>query len=159
MDAQITGYVVLAASERDDLRHFNELISSWPVQLLVLGLYLGLVVLAFTRGARDWEAGPRRRFRVSLVALGVFLVLDVVFASGAFGWNVVPAWTQTHFVQVPLFLWLFGMWLYYMARFMTATRPGPGDPEARLRGATLEGSLGGALDEQRDGGPVPRAPA
>jgi membrane protein implicated in regulation of membrane protease activity len=133
VDIQAAWCSVLAATERDDLEHFNELISSWPVQLALTAFYVGLAVLAFSRVARDWDDGARRWFRAVAVALGVFLVLDVVLGSAVLGLVIWPLW-----VQIPLVVWLGGMWLYYTMRFMTRVRPGPGDPETQRRGAALE---------------------
>ena len=132
---------LLAAMQRDDLRHFNELLASWPVRLAALLLFAGIAVLAFTRVARDFDDGARI-FRAAVVALGVFACLELFLGSSLGGSHAVPLGLQ--FITL---LWLFGLWVYYFARFMTRQRSGPGDAEARRRGAELDETL---QDMERD---------
>ena len=128
---------VLAAAQRDDLRHFNELLASWPVRLAVLLLFVGLAVLAFTRVKRDFDDGART-FRAAVVALGVFVCLELFLGRALGGSHAVSLW-----LQLVTLLWLFGLWLYYFVRFMTRLRSGPGDAETQRRGAELDDALAG----------------
>ena len=135
--------LMLVAAQRDDLKHFNELLASWPVRLVALLLFAGLAVLAFTRVSRDFEDGARG-FRAAVVALGVFLGLEFLLGASLGGSHPVPVWLE--FIAI---LWLFGLWLYYFVRFMTRQRSGPPDVEAQGRGAELERSLTGMEQELR----------
>jgi len=124
-------------------RWLSDLMTSWPGQAIFLALYAGLAVLAFTRVARDWEDGSRKRyFRAAIVALGIFLVLEVVLGKALLAVVMWPTWL--YLIEV---IWLFGMWLYYFIRVMTRTRSGPGDDETRRRGAALEGVIAPLSDE------------
>ena len=124
-------------------RWLSDLTTSWAGQAIFLALYAGLAVLAFTRVARDWEDGLRKRyFRAAIVALGIFLVLEVVLGKALLAVVMWPTWL--YLIEV---IWLFGMWLYYFIRFMTRTRSGPGDDETRRRGAALEGVIAPLSDE------------
>src|SRR5665811_2606496 len=106
---------------------------SWPAQAALAALYVGLAVLAFTRVARDWDDGPARRyFRGAVVALGVFVVLQVVLGQALLGVVIWPVW-----LLIIELLWLFALWLYYFIRFITRQRSGP--PPLRI------GVAGGAL--------------
>ena len=126
-------------------RWLSNLMTSWPGQAIFLALYAGLAILAFTRVARDWEEGPRKRyFRAAVVALGVFLVLEVVLGKALLAVVMWPTW----FYLIEL-IWLFAMWFYYFIRFMTGRRRGPGDDETRRRGAALEGVIAPLSDEAR----------
>lgn len=123
--------------QRDDLRQFNELIASWPVQLAVLALYAALAVLVFTRVARDFEDGPARRYaRAALVALGVFVLLEFVLGSTVLGVVIWPLW-----LRILELLWLAALCFYYLVRLLTRPRPAAGDEESRRRGEALEGAI------------------
>ena len=118
-------------------RALRDFLTSWPAQAALAALYLGLAVLAFSRVVRDWDDGPARRyFRGAIVALGIFVVLQVVLGQALLGVVLWPVW----FLVVEL-LWLFALWLYYFIRFMTRQRSGPGDPETQRRGAALDGTI------------------
>ncbi len=124
-------------------RWLRDLLTSWPAQAVFLAFYAGLAVLAFTRVARDWEDGPRKRyFRAAIVALGIFLVLEVVLGKALLAVVMWPTWL--YLIEL---IWLFAMWLYYFIRFMTGQRRGPGDDETRRRGAALEGVIAPLSDE------------
>jgi hypothetical protein len=121
----------------------RDVMTSWPAQGLIVALYVGLAVLAYTRVARDWEDGPRKRyFRAAVVALGVFFILEFVLGSALLSIVVWPTWL--YLIEM---IWLFGMWLYYFVRFMTRQRSGPGDDESRRRGAALERVIAPLSDE------------
>ncbi len=135
--------MVQAVTERDDLRHFNEFMASWPVQVAFIVLYAGVAYLAFTRVLRDFGDGPaRRRGRAVVVALGVFVGLEIILGGSLMGLAVLPFWFQ--FV---VFLWLAGLLLYYLVRLLTMQRSGAGDDEARRRGAALEGVIAPMQDD------------
>jgi small-conductance mechanosensitive channel len=124
-------------------RWLSDLTTSWPGQAIFLAFYAGLAVLAFTRVATEWEDGPRKRyFRAAVVALGIFLVLEVVLGKALLAVVMWPTWL--YLIEA---LWLFAMWLYYFIRFMTGQRRGPGDDETRRRGAALEGVIAPLSDE------------
>lgn len=128
-------------------RNLRDLLTSWPAQVALAALYVGLAVLVFTRVARDWDDGPARRyFRGAVVALGVFVVLQVVLGRALLG---VVIWSA-YFIVIEL-LWLFALWLYYFIRFMTRQRSGPGDPDAQRRGAALDGTIS-RMEQERRGG-------
>jgi membrane protein implicated in regulation of membrane protease activity len=138
-------YLTAADPNASAMRWLQDVMSSWPVQLLAVVLYVGLAVLAFTRVSRDWqdEGGTRNRYFLgSVVALGVFVILQFVLGSSMFGIVNWPTWL--YLIEV---IWLFAMWLYYFIRFMTRTRSGPGDDETRRRGAALEGVIAPMSDE------------
>lgn len=128
--------IAVVAAQRGDLRQFYELVGSWPVHVALLAVYAGLAVLAFTRVYREWDdASGLRALRATVVALGVFLACVVLLP--------VSLWLQLIAV-----MWLFGMWLYYTARFMTAPRRGRRNPAQRRRGKALEGVLHEARRER-----------
>jgi small-conductance mechanosensitive channel len=128
-------------------RWLRDVMTSWPAQAVIVALYVGLAVLAFTRVARDWDDGPRKRyFRAAVVALGVFLLLEVVLGRALLAFVVWPAWL--YLIEL---LVLFGLWLYYFVRFMTRQRSGPGDPESVRRGAALDETLSRVEQERRVG--------
>lgn len=129
--------LVQAVTERDDLRHFNELMASWPVQVAFVVLYAGVAYLAFTRVLRAFDDGPARR-RARAVVVG----LEVIRGGSLMGLAVLPFW----FPFVVL-LWLAGMLLYYLVRLLTMRRSGAGDDEARRRGAALEGVIAPMHDD------------
>jgi len=128
-------------------RALRDFLLSWPAQAALAALYAGLAVLAYTRVVRDWGDSPARRsFRAAVVALGVFLVLEVVLGQTLLGVVVWPVW-----LLVIELLWLFALWLYYFIRFMTRQRSGPGDPETQRRGAALDGTIS-RIEQERHGG-------
>jgi membrane protein implicated in regulation of membrane protease activity len=129
-------------------QRLRDLLMSWPAQAVFAALYVGLAVLVFTRVTRDWDDGSARRyFRGAVVALGVFVVLEVVLGQALLGVVVWPVW-----LLVIELLWLFALWLYYFIRFMTRQRSGPGDPETQRRGAALDGTISRMEDERRGRG-------
>ena len=128
-------------------RRLRDFLASWPAQAVVAALYVGLAVLVFTRVTRDWDDSPTRRyFRGAVVALGVFVVLEVVLGQALLGAVAWPVW-----LLVIELLWLFALWLYYFIRFMTRQRSGPGDPETQRRGAALDGTIS-RMEQERHGG-------
>ena len=143
--------LLLALSEdpnAEAARAFRDFLTSWPVQAALAALYVGLAVLVFTRVTRDWEDGPARRyFRGAVVALGVFVVLQVVLGQALLGVVIWPVW-----LLIIELLWLFALWLYYLIRFLTRQRSGPGDPDTRRRGAALDGTISRMEQERRGGG-------
>ena len=52
------------------------------------------------------------------------------------------SWTGRPGSTLIEFILLFALWLYAFVRFMTRQRSGPGDDEARKRGADLERVIG-----------------
>jgi membrane protein implicated in regulation of membrane protease activity len=138
-------HVLAGDANSEAARWLRDFVTSWPVQAIVLALYVGLAVLAFTRVARDWDDGPRKQyFRAAIVALGVFFVLEFVLGKALLAVVMWPTWLYLFEV-----IWLFGMWLYYFIRFITRQRSGPGDDETRRRGAALEGVIAPLSDEAR----------
>jgi membrane protein implicated in regulation of membrane protease activity len=124
-------------------RWIRDVMTSWPAQGMILALYAGLAILAFTRVARDWDDGPRKRyFRAAIVALGLFFVLEFILGKTVLDVVLWPTW-----LFVIECVWLFALWLYYFIRFMTGRRRGPGDDETRRRGAALEGVIAPLSDE------------
>ncbi len=124
-------------------RWLRDLLTSWPAQAIFLAFYAGIAILAFTRVARDWEDGPRKRyFRAAIVALGIFLVLEVVLGKALLAVVMWPTWL--YLIEL---IWLFAMWFYYFIRFITGRRSGSGDAETRRRGAALEGVIAPLSDE------------
>jgi len=136
-------YLLAGDENAQAARWLSDLMTSWPGQAIFLAFYAGIAILAFTRVARDWEDGPRKRyFRAAIVALGIFLVLEVVLGKALLAVVMWPTWL--YLIEV---IWLFAMWLYYFIRFMTGQRSGPGDDETRRRGAALEGVIAPLSDE------------
>jgi uncharacterized membrane protein YgcG len=129
-------------------QHLRDFLTSWPAQAALAALYVGLAGLAYTRVARAWDDGPARRyFRGAVVALGVFVVLQVVLGGALLEVVIWPVW-----LLIIELLWLFALWLYYFVRFMTRQRSGPGDPETQRRGAALDGTISRMEQERRGGG-------
>jgi hypothetical protein len=85
------------------------------------------------------------------VALGVFVVLQVVLGQALLGVAVWPVW-----LLIIELLWIFALWLYYFIRFMTRQRSGPGDPDAQRRGAALDGTIS-RMEQERRGGEIESA--
>jgi membrane protein implicated in regulation of membrane protease activity len=135
---------LLASNENAQAaRWLRDLMTSWPAQVIFLAFYAGLAILAFTRVARDWEDGPGKRyFRAAIVALGIFLLLEVVLGRALLAVVMWPTWL--YLIEL---IWLFAMWFYYFVRFVTRQRSGPGDDETRRRGAALEGVIAPLSDE------------
>jgi membrane protein implicated in regulation of membrane protease activity len=129
--------LLIAAADPDSAawaRWLQDVMSSWPAQLLILLLFTGLAVLLVRHAAREWEGGVHNRYlQVGLVVGGVFFVLQFLFASSLVGDVTWPAWPF-----VIEFVVLFALWLYAFVRFMTRQRSGPGDDESRDRGAALD---------------------
>jgi membrane protein implicated in regulation of membrane protease activity len=120
-------------------RWLRDVMESWPAQLVILLLYAGLMVLLVRHAAREWEDGARNRYLVGfLVVSGVFFVLQFLFGSSLVGG---VDWPTGLFVVE--FVVLFALWLYAFVRWITRQRSGPGDDEARDRGAALDGFIGG----------------
>jgi membrane protein implicated in regulation of membrane protease activity len=128
-------------------QRFRDFLMSWPAQAMFAALYIGLAILVFTRVTRDWDDGSTRRyFRGAVVALGVFIVLELVLGQALLGVVAWPVW-----LLVIELLWIFALWLYYFIRFMTRQRSGPGDPETQRRGAALDGTIS-RIEQERHGG-------
>jgi membrane protein implicated in regulation of membrane protease activity len=142
--------VLLAVAEdpnAEAAQRFRDFLASWPAQAVFAALYVGLAILVFTRVTRAWDDGSTRRyFRGAVVALGVFVVLEVVLGQALLGVVAWPVW-----LLVVELLWLFALWLYYFIRFMTRQRSGPGDPETQRRGAALDGTIS-RMEQERHGG-------
>jgi len=115
-------------------RWLQDVMMSWPAQLVILLLFAGLALLLARHAAREWEGGLHNRYlQVGLVAGGIFFVLQFLFASSLVGDVTWPTWPFVIELVV-----LFALWLYAFVRFMTHQRSGPGDDETRRRGAALE---------------------
>jgi membrane protein implicated in regulation of membrane protease activity len=115
-------------------RWLRDVMESWPAQLVILLMYAGLMVLLVRHASREWDKGARNPYLIGfLIVSGAFLVLQFLLASTLLG---VVDWPTGLFVIE--FVLLFGLWLYAFVRFMTRQRSGPGDDEARERGAALE---------------------
>jgi hypothetical protein len=124
-------------------RWLQDVMTSWPAQLVILLLFAGLAVLLVRHAAREWEDGVHNRYlQVGLAVAGVVFVLQFVFASSLVGDVSWPAWP---FVIESVVL--FALWLYAFVRFMTTQRSGPGDDESRDRGAALDRVIKEAGDE------------
>ena len=135
-------------ADAEAARALRDFLTAWPAQAALAALYVGLAVLAFTRVARAWDDGRARRyFRAAVVALGVFVVLQVVLGQALLGIVMWPVW-----LLIIELLCLFALWLYYFIRFLTRQRSGPGDPETRRRGAALDGTIARLEQERRDEG-------
>jgi len=124
-------------------RWLQDVMTSWPAQLIILLLFAGLAVLLVRHAAREWEDGVHNRYlQVGLAVAGAFFVLQFLFASSLVGDVSWPAWPF-----VIEFVVLFALWLYAFVRFMTTQRSGPGDDESRDRGAALDRVIQEAGDE------------
>lgn len=145
MHAAAVLFAVAGDANAEAARGLRDLLTSWPVQAVFAALYVGLAVLAYTRVARDWDDSPARRyFRGAVVALAVFVVLQVVLGQTLLRVVIWPV-----YLFVIELLWLFALWLYYFIRFMTRQRSGPGDTETRRRGAALDGTIARIEQERR----------
>jgi membrane protein implicated in regulation of membrane protease activity len=115
-------------------RWLRDVMESWPAQLVILLMYAGLIVLLVRHASREWDKGARNPYLIGFLCVsGAFLVLQFLLASTLLG---VVDWPTGLFVIE--FVLLFALWLYAFVRFMTRQRSGPGDDEARARGAALE---------------------
>jgi membrane protein implicated in regulation of membrane protease activity len=115
-------------------RWLRDVMESWPAQLVILLMYAGLVVLLVRHASREWDKGARNPYLIGFLCVsGTFLVLQFLLASTLLGF---VDWPTGLFVIE--FVLLFALWLYAFVRFMTRQRSGPGDDEARERGAALE---------------------
>jgi membrane protein implicated in regulation of membrane protease activity len=119
-------------------RWLRDVMESWPVQLAILLLFVGLAVLLVRHASREWEGGARNRYLVGfLVVAGAFFVLQFLFGSSVLD---LVAWPTGLYVIE--FVLLFALWLYAFVRRITGQRSGPGDEESRRRGADLERVIG-----------------
>ena len=119
-------------------RWLRDVMESWPVQLAILLLYVGLAVLLVRHASREWENGARNKYLIGfLVVSGAFFVLQFLFGSSLF--DAVDWPTGLYVIE---FVVLFALWLYAFVRWITRQRSGPGDEESRKRGADLERVIG-----------------
>jgi len=124
-------------------RWLQDVMTSWPAQLVILLLFAGLSALLVRHAAREWDGGVHNRYlQVGLGVAGAFFVLQFLFASSLVGDVSWPAWPF-----VIEFVVLFALWLFAFVRFMTTQRSGPGDEESRERGAALDQVIKEAGDE------------
>lgn len=131
---------------QENLRFINEVMNSWAVQLVVATLLVGLLLVAFTRASRVLDDDRKRTaFRIAVAALGALVMLQAV---------VTAILGRVPLVAVAAIEWvlLAAMWFYYIARFLTRRRSGPGDPDAQRRGAALDDKIKHLSDERRGGG-------
>jgi membrane protein implicated in regulation of membrane protease activity len=129
--------LLIGAADPDNAawaRWLRDVMESWPVQLAILLLFVGLAVLLVRHASREWEDGPRNRYLVGfLIVAGVFFVAQFLFGSSLL--DVVDWPTGLYVIE---FVVLFALWLYAFVRWITRPRSGPGDEESRRRGADLE---------------------
>jgi membrane protein implicated in regulation of membrane protease activity len=129
--------LLLGAADPDSAawaRWLRDVMESWPAQLVILLMYAGLMVLLVRHASKEWDRGARNPYLLGfLVVGGAFCVLQFLFGSSLLG---EMDWPTGLFVIE--FVLLFALWLYAFVRFMTRQRSGPGDDEARERGAALE---------------------
>lgn len=119
-------------------RWLRDVMESWPVQLAILLLYVGLAVLLVRHASREWENGARNKYLIGfLVVSGAFFVLQFLFGSSLL--DVVDWPTGLYAIESVV---LFALWLYAFVRWITRQRSGPGDEESRKRGADLERVIG-----------------
>lgn len=135
--------ILITTADPDDAawaRWLQDVMTSWPGQLLILLLFAGLAALLVRHAAREWDGGLHNRYlQVGLAVGGVFFILQFLFAGSLLGDMTWPAWPF-----VIEFVVLFALWLYAFVRFMTRQRSGPGDDQTRDRGAALDRVIGGA---------------
>jgi membrane protein implicated in regulation of membrane protease activity len=100
-------------------------------------MYAGLMVLLVRHASRSWDKGAGNPYLLGfLLGSGAFFVLQFLFGNSivdVIGWP-----TGLYVVE---FVVLFALWLYAFVRWVTRQRSGPGDDEARERGAALEGFI------------------
>ena len=134
--------ILITIADPDDAawaRWLQDVMTSWPGQLLILLLFAGLAALLVRHAAREWDGGLHNRYlQVGLAVGGVFFILQFLFAGSLLGDMTWPAWPF-----VIEFVILFALWLYAFVRFMTRQRSGPGDDQTRDRGAALDRVIGG----------------
>jgi hypothetical protein len=119
-------------------RWLRDVMESWPVQLAILLLYVGLAVLLVRHASREWENGARNKYLIGfLVVSAAFFVLQFLLGSSLL--DVVKWPTGLYAIE---FVVLFALWLYAFVRWITRQRSGPGDDESRKRGADLERVIG-----------------
>ncbi len=119
-------------------RWLRDVMESWPVQLAILLLYVGLAILLVRHASRAWDRGARNPYLIGfLIVSGAFFLLQFLLGSSLL--DVVDWPTGLYAIE---FVLLFALWLYAFVRFMTGQRSGPGDDEARRRGADLERVIG-----------------
>jgi len=148
MHVAATLLAIAGDANAEAARHLRDLLTSWPAQAALAALYAGLAAFAFTRVARAWDDGPACRcFRAAVVALGVFVLLQVILGQALLGVVMWPVW-----LLIIELLCLFALWLYFFIRFMTRQRSGPGDPDAQRRGAALDGAISRMEQERRGAG-------
>ena len=135
--------ILITIADPDDAawaRWLQDVMTSWPGQLLILLLFAGLAALLVRHAAREWDGGLHNRYlQVGLAVGGVFFILQFLFAGSLLGDMTWPAWPF-----VIEFVVLFALWLYAFVRFMSRQRSGPGDDQTRDRGAALDRVIGGA---------------
>jgi hypothetical protein len=120
-------------------RWLRDVMESWPVQLVILLLYVGLAALLVRHASRQWDKGARNPYLIGfLIASGVFFVLQFLLGSSLLD---AVAWPTGLYVVE--FVLLFALWLYAFVRWITRQRSGPGDDGARERGAALDGFITG----------------
>ncbi|MDI9597945.1 MAG: hypothetical protein QM323_00405 [Acidobacteriota bacterium] len=134
--------ILITTADPDDAawaRWLQDVMTSWPGQLLILLLFAGLAALLVRHAAREWDGGLHNRYlQVGLAVGGVFFILQFLFAGSLLGDMTWPAWPF-----VIEFVILFALWLYAFVRFMSRQRSGPGDDQTRDRGAALDRVIGG----------------
>ena len=115
-------------------RWLRGVMESWPAQLAILLLYVGLAALLVRHASREWDGGARNPCLLGFLAVGgAFFVLQFLLGSSLLD---VVDWPTGLFVIE--FVVLFALWLYAFVRFVTRQRSGPGDDESRARGAALD---------------------
>lgn len=133
--------LLIGATDPDNAawaRWLRDVMESWPVQLAILLLYVGLAVLLVRHASREWENGARNKYLIGfLVVSGAFFVLQFLLGSSLL--DVVDWPTGLYAIE---FVVLFALWLYAFVRWITRQRSGPGDEESRRRGADLEQVIG-----------------
>ena len=129
--------LLMGATDPDQVawaRWLRDVMESWPAQLVILLMYAGLMILLVRHASRSWDRGARNPCLLGfLVISGAFFVLQFLLGSSIV--DVVRWPTGLFLVE---FVALFALWLYAFVRFMTRQRSGPGDDEARERGAALD---------------------
>ena len=71
-------------------RWLQDVMTSWPAQLAILLLYVGLAVLLVRHASREWENGARNRYLLGfLTVAGALVVLQFLLGSFASGRRTV----------------------------------------------------------------------
>jgi membrane protein implicated in regulation of membrane protease activity len=132
--------LLIGATDPDQVawaRWLQDVMESWPAQLVILLLYAGLMVLLVRHASRDWDRGAGNPYLIGfLVVSGAFFVLQFLLGSSLL--DVIDWPTGLYVIE---FVVLFALWLYAFVRWITRQRSGPGDDQARERGAALEGFI------------------